>query len=146
MESLKQQNEERALAVLQARRAGSTRMEVAIQQGISRERVRQLECRGLELEIERASSDPQYELPVRTRNCVLNGGCPAVVPELVAAHFKSVYELSCIPNMGKLSIKYLQEWLIRHGQKPIPGSESYKPPPAPSGGAERRPSHSRLKR
>jgi DNA-directed RNA polymerase sigma subunit (sigma70/sigma32) len=51
-QSLKQQNEERALAVLQARRAGSTRAEVAIQQGVSRQRVRQLECRGLELEIE----------------------------------------------------------------------------------------------
>jgi hypothetical protein len=112
-------NQERALRALHMRRQGALLIDIGKSFGVSKERARQLTQLGLRIELERGSIDPWYELNVRIRNALEENTCPPT-PEGVADHFKSLAQLKRVPSIGKKCIAELQDWLIRHGERPIP--------------------------
>ena len=112
----------RALAVLEVRRAGLTLLQIGKQFGFTKQRARQLELFGLKVERDLVlhQGRPASELSPRLRNALIyQAGCEPT-PEAVVAHFTSIYELRRIPNIGEKSISELNEWLVRHGERPIP--------------------------
>ena len=113
-----QQAEARALAVLGARRQGATLRQIAEQQGVTVQRVQQLEARGVKIEHQRASTDPQWVLPVRARNVLFYDECD-LVPEAVVARYATIDDLARVHGIGSLRIREIQQWLVQHGHDPI---------------------------
>jgi hypothetical protein len=124
-----QSSDTRALNVLRARREGTTLQQLAEEQGVSRARIQQLEYRGMQIEKEMASGEPWCDLSVRTLNALINDGCKPE-PEAVASYYPSVSRLRGARNMGTRSIAEVQEWLVHHGQRPIPPGPAHSLAPA----------------
>lgn len=116
----KKLHDDQAVTVLRGRREGKTLRGLADELGISREQVRGLECRGMQLEEYIASDDPQYELSTRAMNVLLNGVGRPLTPERVRAHYQTVHELLLLPNMGRASVMEIQNWFKLHGLPLLP--------------------------
>jgi uncharacterized protein (DUF433 family) len=112
-------NEARAMLILQAYRNGKTLQQIGEQYGISKERVRQLCKRASQIEQQRLSKDPWFELSPRCRNALINWkGCSPTI-ESVLEFYPTLADLKPIPALGVVCIRELQAWLVRHGREPL---------------------------
>jgi hypothetical protein len=112
-------NEARAKLVLKAHRSGLTLKEIGETYGFSKERARQLCARALEIEQQKNSKDPWFELTPRTRNALINyRGCAPTIDGVLRS-YPTIADLKPVPALGKLCIAQLQAWLIRHGREPL---------------------------
>jgi hypothetical protein len=118
-------SEVRALRALNLRRRGALLKDVAKELGVTKERVRQMERVGAEIERRMFSEDPWDELSTRTRNALVGDGCDPT-PEAVSAryvldpHLKTGLPITRVLNIGTRSIAEIQRWLVRHGKLPLP--------------------------
>jgi hypothetical protein len=129
-------NEARAKLVLAAHRNGQTLQQIGETFGFSKERARQLCKRALQIEEQRNSKAPWYELSPRCRNAlgrfayeyieierrnnptkVYKDFSPTV--EGVLKFYPSLTHLKPVPALGKACIAELQAWLARHGKEPL---------------------------
>lgn len=109
----------RAMLVLKAHRSGSTLKEIGEAYGFSKERARQLCVRALEIEQQKNSKDPWFELSVRTRNALINyRGCDPSLDGVIKS-YPTIADLKPVPALGKLCIDQLQAWFVRHGREPL---------------------------
>jgi hypothetical protein len=112
--------EARALEAAALRRKGRPLRYIAFLFRCSCERARQLCDRGLQLEWEQAklATDPWYDLAEPVRNALRRDGCRPTI-EAVLERYPSLQVLQRVPSMGVRRISQLQEWLSRHGVRPI---------------------------
>lgn len=118
----------RALEALAARQRGDKLITIAKRYGVTKERARQLVVLGERIELERSSTDPWYQLSIRTRNALINDGCEPTLDGVLDRYATVNYNwretgtraLAHVQSIGKKSIADLQAWLVRHGKEPIP--------------------------
>jgi hypothetical protein len=111
----------RARKVCEQRAAGQPMTMIAAHFGVTRSRAYQMYWRGLDLIARERSNDPINELSARVRNALNALGC-SQTPAGVARHFRQMpkQQILRIPNMGIGSRVELSDWLVRHGQRPLP--------------------------
>jgi hypothetical protein len=109
----------RAMLVLKAHRSGMTLTEIGETYGFTKERARQLCKRALEIEQQKNSKDPWFELSLRTRNALIKYiGCEPTFDGVLKS-YPTIAHLKPVPALGKLCIAELQAWLVRHGREPL---------------------------
>jgi hypothetical protein len=112
-------NATRAMLVLKAYRSGLTLKEIGETYGFSKERARQLCVRAMEIEEQKNSKDPWFELSPRCRNALINyRGCAPTIDGVLKG-YPTIADLKPVPALGKLCIAELQAWLVRHGRQPL---------------------------
>jgi predicted transcriptional regulator len=106
--------EMRARAIVFARRAGMSFPKIAEQHGITDARAQQIYKEALQAKKPRTVAD---ELTARIRNALAEDGCE-LTPEAVRKRYTEV-DIKRVPNIGALSLRQLNDWLIKHGQRPL---------------------------
>jgi DNA-directed RNA polymerase alpha subunit len=114
MPGIKLSPEMRASAIVVARRAGLSFSKVAKAHNITRSRAQQIYQEALQPKKPPTAAD---ELTARIRNALVADGCE-VTPEAVRQRYTDV-DIKRLPNLGALSLKQLNDWLIKHGQRPL---------------------------
>jgi predicted transcriptional regulator len=110
-------NERHALAV-QLRTDGKTQAEIAVVLGVSRGRIHQMlkTASQRRLEAEAGEAGPFSSLHQRVRKHLLNEFPRDAYPPL--SKVREMMEsgtLKKVPNLGKLSIQIIEDWLQIHG-------------------------------
>lgn len=105
----------RALRALDMRRRGMILKDISKKLGVTKTRAHQLARLGEKLERERSSGDVWFELSVRARNALTNGGCGEPTPAGVW-RFKQAISLARVPCLGRKAIAEINAWLTKHWQ------------------------------
>jgi hypothetical protein len=108
------QIDQRAQAIVIAHNHGVPFRTIGKIHGITGTRVQQIYRKAIRAAKPRTVAD---ELSTRVRNALQAEGC-LVTPAAVAARF-DLAALRQVQNIGVGSIAELNEWLVRHGEKPL---------------------------